>query len=478
MANTVSITQNIGGTPTVYYLSGSKDVPYMGTGTPWDTFATTPIRIAMNDVTGPLWTPQAPQAQLITSGGPPFTNGSSLVSRSYSNRTETIPIQINAAAGAGAATAYNNAVDVLQRLRLALTSGGIGSMPFINVTPNSATTTASFEIVHGSIQETADFINRESGRGELRAVMTLVLRPFGGTIGGGETVITAGTVVANIGTGSPTNVIDYSLGSGDLVYEGSPLNIRVTPTTASQDIETLYLATVAGSGSGRGYTALTYTTAVATTFSAPINISSVNFSNALNRAALKGRVLWRITASGTGSQFQVVLRGQGSGAIIWRSALVVPGVSGLSGPTIMDFGEIPLDVYRNIPALQTSALFLDLYYAGNSLTSASFETLAYYDFAKITNVSALTSATFSAQLSTFNDTVGVPALPVRPNAATVTSGNVLVDLATIRGTAPRYFRGQSLYIAWLRSSGSYSASDRATINVKHAPLYHTLRGTT
>ena len=83
MANRVVIQQNIGGTTANYQLSGATDVPYTGVGTPWVDANTTPIRLGMNDVTGPLWTPRAPQPQTILSGGPPFVNGSNLVTRSY-----------------------------------------------------------------------------------------------------------------------------------------------------------------------------------------------------------------------------------------------------------------------------------------------------------------------------------------------------------------------------------------------------------
>lgn len=469
MPSNISIFENIGGTITNYYLSGATDVPYAGSGTPWTALATTPIRIGMNDATGPLWTPQAPGSQAILSSGPPFVNGSTLVSRAYPNKTEAIPIQIYGVAGAGA-TAYENAVVILQRVRRALASGVLGIPPLLRIAPDGAANAVSFEIVDSTIQESPFFINTETGRGILRAVMTLTLKPFGGNNTTTEQVIAA-TTVTNTGTGSPNNVVAYGTGTGDMINEGGPLNIRITPITAAQTIGTLFCATIIS----RTYQALTTVSSSATLASPIATITGVDFTAALTRTGLKARFLWRLAASGAGGVFKIAVRG-GTGAPFWTSTLVQAPIT---GATILDFGEIPLGVLRQVAALAGTGFLIDLYFAGSSSTSAAVEVLLYYDFARITDVFATVSSATSVFLTSFQERNNFAALPLRPNAATVVTSTVSSPaIGTIRGQIPRYYPGTSLYLAWLTLSNDYSAADQATVSVKHAPLYHTLRGTT
>src|SRR5688572_15972341 len=115
-------------------------MPWNGTGQPWDTQATSPFKISMNDATGGMYTPTAAAPVDIYSGGPPFRVGSDLAFRSYENVSETIGVQAYA-------TTHDNAVALMRLLKRTLSAALASGPPVLVYQPDGASQAIQFQIL-------------------------------------------------------------------------------------------------------------------------------------------------------------------------------------------------------------------------------------------------------------------------------------------------------------------------------------------
>lgn len=452
---------------TTYYLEGGGE--YAGSGTPWTVVSTSPYEIAMNDVAGSMYTPLAATRQEVYGGGPPFRNGQSLIYDSYGNVTETLVIQCRA-------TSHDNAATLLQQLRRILNTALFSTPCQLVIQPNGATNAVYFDIYGADVQEDARFINQEAGatvagHALIRAVVTWRRSPHGGPLSSGETLINAATF-NDTGTGSPDNVEAFSTGTGELINEGGPLNIKFRPTTAASNPTTIYLASI----NTRNYVASTLSSTTAlTTFQSMGGPSIPNSALLLTNRGLKVRVIGRFSAMSANAEL-CLQYGQGQ-----QTRGVIPGVG---NATLVDFGQLAFpDLFLASVATTAPFGFTMLVRSTNgsavAVTLGYVEMLFYYDFCKIAFTSGIdVSLSEYLYIDSFVIKSGYGALPrPRANAWIYSSADLPNYACVLRGTPPRYYSGASLYVAWTKTAGDLHATTyAAAVSAFHAPLFKTLRG--
>jgi hypothetical protein len=465
MASSIYITDASG---TNYHLAGSG-TSYTGTGTPWTAQATSPYQLAMNDVTGPSYTPQAAAPLEIFNGGPPFRVGADLNFRGYGNVTETFGLQMYA-------SSHNNAVALLRTLRRALSTTLASNPPILVVQPDGATNAIYYEVYGAHIQELPAFINEEAGVGTtkiLRALITWTRSPLGGGLSAGETLIN-GATVTNTGTGTPDNLESLGTsGTGEFVYEGGPLNVTLAGA-ASADSCDLILATCAGRTYINRSDSLITSSTVGV--SAATLTSAITAANFVANRHLKLRILARVT--GASSNLQLVVRL--SATAPYDSPWITVAPLGGSGNALLDFGGVALPAHYR--TLHTGAAQIDVSVRARSTTGAAttgtldyVELIPYYTWG-IAKGLAGSSGDDDIAVETFVQRSGAPALPIPARASSADSGT-FTYIRSFIGRAPVYISGASLYVAWRdRSTNAHDATDTATLTVTHAPLFHTLRG--
>jgi len=464
---------------TNYYIEGGGE--YTGSGTPWTSSTGSPYEIAMNTVSGSTWTPQAAVRQEVYGGGPPFRNGSTLIYDSYGNVTETVTIQCRA-------TSHDNAVFLLQQLRRILNTALFSTPCILAVQPDGASNAVYFDIYGADVQEDPRFLNEEAGvvaagHALLRAVVTWRRSTHGGVLSSGETVLNAASFV-NTGTGSPDNIVAYSAGSGDLISEGQPLNIKFVPTFGGATVVArMFLASI----SDRLYTTTgavstsTSLTGNGTSFATPFDTQSLT---SILPTHIKPRILVRLASSGSNLQLSYrVFLGDGDDDSIFWSPWVSP--SG-TGATLVDLGPFPVNVFRRSLAMTTPKIYILLYIRSTNGSSAAVnltytELLSCYDFARIdSNSFTVNGSTDYVLVDAFAEQTGFACLPFDSprviGVRTAVSGSPSAVLPH-RGTLPRYFDAASLYAAWLSSTSyTHTTTAAAAITATHAPLWTTLRG--
>lgn len=456
---------------TNYYLEGGGK--YTGSGTPWTAVGTSPYAIGMNDTAGTTYTPLAAQRQEVYGGGPPFRNGQTLIYDSYGNVTETVTIQCRA-------TNHDNAVALLRQLRQILNTALFSTPCQLVIQPNGASNAVYFDIYGADVQEDARFINQEAGAAAannalIRAVVTWRRSPHGGLLSAGETLVNAASI-RNVGTGSPDNIEAYSTGSGEMINEGSPLNIKFTPTTAASDPSRIYLASIAGHTYDASLSANSTTSS--TTFSS-LDSTSASVSSLFVARGLKVRVIGRFSAMTANAEVRLYY-GVGAAPAQYTKG-VIPNSAVAQ---LVDFGPLTI-VDRFLPSVTTGdSVYLQVQVrstsgAGVNVTIDSLDTLYYYDFCaiRVLDGSMDVSGSEYLYLDSFVVKTGYPALPRFPAQAWVyTSSNTVNQLCELRGTPIRYFAGSSLYAAWGDRLVAHATTQAATVSAFHAPLYKTLRG--
>jgi len=449
---------NVTGNGTTLYLYNSTGAPVVdGAAT---GITTTPFML-YNDG----WTTTAPVMELVYSGGPPFRSGSTPAYRSYQNVQEQFTVELYC-------SSHNTAVARMQQLAQVLNTALFTAPCVLAITPSGATNTMYTEVYQATVQPLAQFnnlVNPVSGWTTIGIQISITRSPFFGLLSSGETLINAQTMT-NTGSGA-LNTKTLGTGAGDLIYEGGPLNLKITPLAAGTAIYTLIAASVYST---------TYQSAVVgmNSSSAQPQVSgNPDFSAALTRPGIKARAIYRFSTSSSNAIFSVVFRGSGGQIIYQTPYRALPAVA---TSTIFDSGPLILDAPRRNPLLSGTSLFVDLYISttgGGAATATldSGEFLLYYDWCQIdTGATKTSSQTITA--SQFQERSNWCALPFAQTSAVLTSGNQLVQLNTIRGTLPRFWSGASLYLNWLDSTGKQANGDTATVTVTHAPLYKVFRG--
>lgn len=457
-----------------YFIEGGTgtNTQYNGSGTPWTVVTTSPYEYAMNDVAGKKYTPLAPARQEVYGGGQPIHDGADLLYDTHGNQIETLTIQCRG-------TTYDNSVFLLLQLRNILNTALYTTPCILAFQPNGASQAVYYEILGADVQEDVGFTNDNqkvlaSGHGLIRAVVTWRKKPFGGRLSTGETLL-SGLTFTNTGTGANNNTQAYGTGGGDMINEGSPLNIKwkAAATTNAQIymasvIERLYSVTSAGAFSTSSQTGVVQ-------FATGLSFTNQPYAN----NALKGRVLLRFSALNALTQLRVIVfPSDAASTPIYTSPWVTPPIA---GATLVDMGAFDLSVFRyNYDNSMRIGVYQRSTTGGSAtMTFTYMEVLAYYTFASVEAVSVTFLNTNEVRVMSFIERTNAPVLAKYPPLVGVsTAGSVLESTHRLRGEAPRYYAGASLYLAWLTSTFTHGTADTAVVTGTHAPQFNSLRGAT
>lgn len=426
--------------------------------------ATTPFALLRDD-----WTMQATEPVTAFQGGPPMRNGSPLAYQAYGNTQQSIPFSVQG-------STYDTTAAFLRNLHQLINQSISGLPAVLYYQPNGATNPLYFEIQSGAVQERPGPLNPSAGFTYVEADLMLTLMPFGGRLTSGEALISSQTyTVAGSTVTLPTNNFSLGSGAGDLIFEGSPLNIKITPTTASSNIGELWAANTWAYANATANVALNPPGGAAVT-------ALWTPSVALSHNDSKLRVIARVsnTAGSPNSRYFIILRGSlgTSSPPIWSSSAfgVVPTTESTG---LVDFGPIPVDIFRSISPLSGS-ITVEFYATkdAGTCTLISAEFMIYTDFCKITNVNVTQSGGQYLWLNGFRAKTNQVCLPTFQSASNLTSADALYAPGTLRGQLPRYFSGASLWMNWVDSVGNNTttATRAASVTATHAPLYFAMRG--
>jgi hypothetical protein len=463
-----------------YYIEGGGK--YTGSGTPWTVVGTSPYAIAMNDTAGTSYTPMAATRQEVYGGGPPFRNGQTLIYDSYGNVTETVTIQCRA-------NSHDNAVTLLQQLRRILNTALFSTPCQLAYQPNGATNAAYFEIYGADVQEDQRFVNSEavagaSGNALVRAVVTWRRSPFSALISTGETVLSALTFT-NTGTGANNNTQAFSTASGDLIYEGQPMNISFKPTTVAA---ITVVRTFMGSVLNRTYSTTGsggMSTTNAITSPATVTLATWTITDRLTNAGIKPRVLVRFsTAPSLNMLLRLSVNFYNLAATAYKTPWVSP-VAALSPHQLVDMGTFPVDMLHRNGVVTAPVIAISLEYASTNGASATAalgysEYIWYYDWCRIDTLGGgfnLSTGTLQMNVDQFPEATGVPATPwATPQAIVSNNSTTMNEFGDVRGRLPRYFSGASLYLGWVNNLGVHTTTHAATVSARVSPQWNTLRG--
>lgn len=426
--------------------------------------STTPFSIRGN------WLLAAAEQQPILSGGPPFSVGSRPLYLGYDNVTETIPIAVQG-------SSHFNAVAKLQELKRAINTTLFSTPALLSVLPDGSSIIMYSEILYARVAEVPDgggFDAWQAFDSELWAEITWVRAPFFSPAG--LTTLQSGVTYTNSGTGVNNNTQSLTTISGDLLYEGSPLNIKIDPVTGGQYfyLATVYQRTYDTSGAGTGSTS-------STTFTNFFVNGTPGTDPARIRKGLRLRVMLRCTSISAKTRVRFVLAGYDTANAVWIGPEVAGNATGVTQIDVTPNG-VPLDMIRAF-ALTTGETIGKLQYRSTDGTSVtlnlhSVEYLLYYTFCRIDATNSVGANDFLQieQASNLNGTAYVPT----NGRSYVVFNNVsldgLGDICDVRGTLPKAISGASLYLSWLQASYVFLGTDTAAVTVNHLPLFRSLRG--
>jgi hypothetical protein len=382
----------------------------------------------------------------------------------------TIPLFLDA-------TSHNDAAAELQLLRTAVLRTITEAPAILEIAPDGASNSMYAEIKTGWLQEEPIIESPTGGALRMRATLTLVRTAFFGRLSTGETLINAQTF-ENDGTGSPDDIVAYSAGVGDLIYEGSPLNCQITLPAAAAG-PPAYI--------GRIWAASVYSRTYSTTFAGSQTTSdtadgatigsalTLDVTDALTRN-LGIRFMCRLTSASANAQFRVQVE---------MNPLVVytgPWVDNVDTATqMLDLGGFSLrELIRRSRGLTAPELTIQFYLrsvSGSVSATVTYgEVLLYYTFCEIDITQAAESPAFLL-LDTFQEQTNAPVLPFQSERAIVVSSDSILTIGRKKGRLPRYVSGASLYLNWMDMvTPAHTRTEQATVTVTHAPLWKTFRG--
>lgn len=445
---------------TNYYLSGGANTQtaYSGSGTPWTSESTSPYELSLNSYT-PHWVAQPPPPVVQWSGGPPFSIGRRPVYRSYDNITEQVGVQMRG-------TTKDNAVFLLRQLRRILSETPLPTILAVQGGTNPGYT----EIRLATIEETPDYIQEVDG--VIRATITWTRHPFFSLINGGETLINAQSFTNSGSAGA--NTVAFSAGLGDMIYEGSPVNYSLTSFSATASA--VWMASVASRTYDAGVSLAantSSTTPVAGTASGAISATPLTTDD-----RVKARIILRLTSTPT-SNFRIGAQVQtASGAdVLWQSTYQAAS-AGVAN-TLIDLGVFDGEYHRRNNTTTGTFVVRPFYYSSDgsaaSAQISSLEVLFYHDFCYCVGVD-----TFSElHISAFRAVSGRATMPIYPEA--LRGLRIGVDrVIDPRGTIPKYRSGDSLWLAWFDGTlaGEHTNTRTVTVTCSHAPMWHSVRGST
>lgn len=472
MALDVRIIAGVGGT--TYYLVNSSGSPTAGG-------AATGVTTTPYSLNAAQWTQTAAQRQITYAGGPPFGIGARPLYAGFSNVTETVEIGI-------AANSADNAASLLRQLRQILNQALYSFPAILYWKPNGATNPAYFEVYSADVQEVGDWQNPAAGFTTFLTRVTWTRSPFGGRLSSesAETLINAVSFQSRF-SGTPDCFDTYATGTGDLVYDGQPLNLTLSNTSGST-LSNWLMATsrtpvvtattqTLTTNSTTGATA-SYATAVGITPAAQLNF----------RQGLRLRLLAQTTAATTGSQMRIVVSTldpnlyatypTAGEQIVYRS----PWFTSSNAAQMVDCGTVPTSflvetasytLYLVLQVRSPSGAFV-------TVTLSNFVYFLYFEVCRSAEGFQVPNGS-SISLISYNSIAGVigidrPLLPIR--RPVMYSG---IATGPVIGAAPRYHDSLLLTAIPLISyppsnSVAYVTTATYTATAQHAPLYYTLRG--
>jgi hypothetical protein len=466
MAHNITITSD----GVTIYLSGAGE-QYSGSGTPWTAQATSPIEIAMNDLSGSRWTPQAPEIEAIYGGGPPFRYGQAPRYFGIGNVTETIPVQLRA-------TSYDNACALLELLRRHLNTALYSAPCVLAIDPENATNPLYTEISFAKVQEDPRFLNEEKGLHVIRALITWTRRGF--FTPASKTSIFSATTFTNTGTGANNNTQSMGTIVGDYRYLGQPMRLYLTGgdlSSLTACARKIYMSTV----KSRSYTERS--DAISTSSTSGVQVGSGITVTNQNDAGIKVRILARMDSMASNLELQARVF-HGSNVPIFTSKWIDRDT--FSSP-FLDFGgfEIPWGTKQYNASIASSDLSIQILARSSDGIGATgtldyVETLFYYTFGSIEYDSTETLQSGSSlAFSTVEIEAGAGMVrTITPPLAiwVSTSNGKIQENLILKGQVPKAIKGASLYLSWIADSLGHDETDTIQVTAEYAPMYHTLRG--
>lgn len=445
----------------------SPATPYDGSGTDWTSASTTPFEVAMNDATGPRWSPRSAEPQIIIAPSP-ITNTPVVAERTYDPITETMPVQVRG-------TTKGNAIEALQALLRALDTGEVAQPPLLYVEMDTTHAVTYYEILSAVWRDVPRSYNEELSQGLIRGELTITRQPFGGDITG-ETVINAVTI-GNAPTAATDNVESMgTTGSGDLTSEGQPAQIVLGPPTAT--IPRFYMASVQSVVyTNSGFVGTATNTATYTT----VGTATLNLAALLTRPKLSVRLLVRFSAVTTNAHVIKVLLALNGGSTYYTVDASTLALGTTATGRLLDLGDIPVPLglisgHSSATAnLTVTVQALSQVGAGN-ITVNYVEALLYYEFCQVRAASVTTAQRIVVEGCAVQSNRVL--LPLEAPRAFRTDGSQMLQPAVIEGEAPKYRRGASFWLAMLDADedGSvHNTGRQATLTMINAPLYRSLR---
>lgn len=463
---------------TTYYLVNSSGSPVAGG-------ATTAAATTAYSVNAAEWTQTAAKRQTIYSGGPPFGVGSRPVYAGFDNVVETIEIGISGSSSA-------NAIHLIQTLRRILNTALYSTPAVLYWNPDGATNPAYFEIYSADVQEVGDWQNPAAGFTQVLCRVTWTRSAFGSYLNAQDTILN-GVSFQSCFSGATNCIAPYLTGNGDLIYDGQPLNVSITNTTAS-DLSNLLFGSIYTIKTQPGIISTTTsstTGVVNTTADSPVNLNT----EAVDFSSLKIRLFAETSAATTGSQMQLLvcaisLNDETSypsfgSQVIYTS----PWFTSSNAVQLIDCGTIPAVVSNRNVSLYVRLKVRSPTGTSVTVTLNGIHAVFYWEMCRVAGASVLPSsaAVGSNFISGFRynppgiGTISPVTLPLKqPQILTSTSGTY-ISFAPPIGTVPKYHSGASFFAmsgvsSPATGSVAYVTTSTYRVTAFHAPLYHTLRG--
>jgi hypothetical protein len=454
----------------IYFAAGGANpaVAWNGSSptTPWTSQSTTPFEIGMNDVTGQRWLPVEASATTAFAGR-------SLIPvsyLSYPNVDDPMPIQIRG-------TTQDAMIAALRLLRQELRTASYSKPARLALKPDGQTNVAYSEIYKVDVAINPLFINDENGVQVLRAVLLLTRAPFFSNSASGATALTSGSHTNQAGSNTrnlPTTP------SGDLTYEGQPMNIHLVGTGTNKYMKRLMLSSVAGldsSTTGAGVLSGASTSTPKATIAFASGGSPDLFDAITGNERTRLRVIMRFSSVTANSVVQIWIPGVGYSGRITLAAM----------DRVVDFGDFLPEPQR----WRTSPLIIYLYLiSGGPITLVNTEALAYYEFAMINSFINWESSAGGApagydyvDVNGFRETTNRATLPLFGPTLTYFAYNATYDFGPqpYYGTLPRLYPSTKLWLAWTTAAIATGLPDTTftetmTTTATYAPLFLNFRG--
>jgi hypothetical protein len=434
--------------------------------------STTPFSIRQGG-----FTLQPPEPLPIFGGGPPFRPGSNLAYTGYDNVSQRIPIHVSA-------TTHEIAVARINQLKRELMTGSQSLPALFGIQPTSSSTIMYTEILTGFVRELTEEgtpFEAWEARTEIDADLFFTHKPFFSNLATGETVISVQTIISGAFTGSPDNIVPFTAGAGDLLYEGQPLNLSLTLSSGTSGPADIYIATVDSVIAD----ASTQTVTTASTIGAEAATGdTITVAPPLStKQALQLRMFALNSTGSANAQWRINVYMSNAGNPIpfyrspWNTNTVTNGV--------FDCGTVPANLFRDTTLTSIYAL-LEVRSTGGSVTVTltNFYLVAYYTICRVSLGNALLFASADVlHMRGFVEASNRACLALPRAEAYTFRGATVREYLQIDGVPPVYLSGASMLIYAIGNQAPAGVGNIGlpvagtfTLTARQAPLFKTLRG--